>query len=181
MLFYHPAVWSISRMIRKEREHCCDDLVLGRTDQPSTYARALLGLAEMGRPAPNLYPRSDGADADQLYKRILRILNQQHMKTDHREKFGALVLLVGCMTLVFTISGFTSAYSFGLLKEPIIPERQIVTGGMPSDTVPDTDEQRAEKMEKSLEEIELEYDSDFDMDFDIETEEIKRQVERELL
>jgi beta-lactamase regulating signal transducer with metallopeptidase domain len=25
LLFYHPGVWWVSRQIRKEREHCCDD------------------------------------------------------------------------------------------------------------------------------------------------------------
>lgn len=26
LLFYHPAVWWVSRQVRQEREHCCDDL-----------------------------------------------------------------------------------------------------------------------------------------------------------
>jgi hypothetical protein len=25
-LFFHPAVWFVSNRIRREREHCCDDL-----------------------------------------------------------------------------------------------------------------------------------------------------------
>jgi DNA topoisomerase VI subunit B len=65
------------------------------------------------------------------------------MKTKLREKIGALVLLAGCMILVLTISGFT-------------PERQIIPGGIPSDTVPDAYEQKAEEMEKALEEIDWE-------------------------
>jgi bla regulator protein blaR1 len=28
LLFYHPAVWWISRVIRTERENCCDDAVV---------------------------------------------------------------------------------------------------------------------------------------------------------
>ena len=28
LLFYHPAVWWVSRQIRREREHCCDDLAV---------------------------------------------------------------------------------------------------------------------------------------------------------
>src|SRR5689334_1133166 len=28
ILFYHPAVWWVSRRIRQEREHCCDDLAV---------------------------------------------------------------------------------------------------------------------------------------------------------
>jgi beta-lactamase regulating signal transducer with metallopeptidase domain len=28
LLFYHPAVWWVSSQIRREREHCCDDLAV---------------------------------------------------------------------------------------------------------------------------------------------------------
>src|SRR5262249_409054 len=28
LLFYHPAVWWLSRRIRVEREHCCDDVAV---------------------------------------------------------------------------------------------------------------------------------------------------------
>ena len=34
LLFYHPAVWWISHVIRTEREHCCDDFVLARDTDP---------------------------------------------------------------------------------------------------------------------------------------------------
>ena len=30
LLFYHPAVWWISGVIRTERENCCDDLVVAQ-------------------------------------------------------------------------------------------------------------------------------------------------------
>jgi beta-lactamase regulating signal transducer with metallopeptidase domain len=31
MLFYHPAVWWVSRQIRVERENCCDDIAVSVT------------------------------------------------------------------------------------------------------------------------------------------------------
>ena len=34
ILFYHPAVWWISREIRRERENCCDDLAVHRSRPP---------------------------------------------------------------------------------------------------------------------------------------------------
>ena len=45
VLFYHPAVWWISRRIRVERELCCDDVVTEHAE-PIGYARALLFLEE---------------------------------------------------------------------------------------------------------------------------------------
>jgi beta-lactamase regulating signal transducer with metallopeptidase domain len=43
-IFYHPAVWWISRCIREEREHCCDDLVARLYEDRMPYARALMML-----------------------------------------------------------------------------------------------------------------------------------------
>jgi beta-lactamase regulating signal transducer with metallopeptidase domain len=45
LLFYHPVVWWVSRVIRQEREHCCDDMALQVTGQSALeYAEVLLRL-----------------------------------------------------------------------------------------------------------------------------------------
>ena len=44
VLFYHPAVWWVSRQIRIEREHCCDDLAVRILNDKPRYARALFEL-----------------------------------------------------------------------------------------------------------------------------------------
>lgn len=46
LLFYHPAVWWVSRQIRIEREHCCDDHVVALTRDRSSYVRALAAVAQ---------------------------------------------------------------------------------------------------------------------------------------
>jgi uncharacterized protein (TIGR03435 family) len=48
LLFYHPAVWWISRRMRIEREHCCDAVVVQLCGDPIDYAAALAEL-EGGR------------------------------------------------------------------------------------------------------------------------------------
>src|SRR5262249_13851986 len=47
LLFYHPAVWWLSRRIRLERENCCDDLAVHLCGDPYTYARALADLEQL--------------------------------------------------------------------------------------------------------------------------------------
>ena len=47
LLFYHPAVWWLSRRIRAERENCCDDLAVSLCGDPYAYARALADLEEL--------------------------------------------------------------------------------------------------------------------------------------
>ena len=46
LLFYHPAVWWVSRSIRDEREHCCDDVAVAVTGNPLDYAKALTLMEE---------------------------------------------------------------------------------------------------------------------------------------
>jgi uncharacterized protein (TIGR03435 family) len=71
MLFYHPAVWWVSREICREREHCCDDLAVSATGDAILYAEALAGL-ETSRAA---WPQTALAAADgSLSNRIARLL-----------------------------------------------------------------------------------------------------------
>ena len=46
LFFYHPAIWWMSRRIRLEREHCCDDLVVSRLGSRVEYGRALLAIEQ---------------------------------------------------------------------------------------------------------------------------------------
>lgn len=69
LLFYHPAVWWISRVIRDERENCCDDLVVEVTGAALEYAAALTALENL---RPNLAPVLAATDGN-LMKRVRRL------------------------------------------------------------------------------------------------------------
>lgn len=69
-LFYHPAVWWVSRRVRAAREHCCDDLTVTICDR-LVYARALSNLAEMATPQLAM-----AATGGPLVDRIRRILGR---------------------------------------------------------------------------------------------------------
>lgn len=70
LLFYHPAVWWLSRHIRAERELCCDDLAVGVCDR-LVYATALTDLATLATPGVAL-AATDG----NLVQRVRRILGR---------------------------------------------------------------------------------------------------------
>jgi len=70
LLFYHPAVWWVSRRIRAEREHCCDDEAIAICGDALNYARALT-LMEEWRTAPALLM---AANRSPLGERVLRLL-----------------------------------------------------------------------------------------------------------
>lgn len=46
LFFYNPAVWYLSRSIRRDREELCDRFVLTRTSCRRAYAELLLGFAD---------------------------------------------------------------------------------------------------------------------------------------
>ncbi len=78
LLFYHPAIWWISRRIRLDREFCCDDIAA----QFNGYRLALaegLAVIEATRLEKNVAPLAVTALGNKkpgiTYRRIKRILN----------------------------------------------------------------------------------------------------------
>jgi beta-lactamase regulating signal transducer with metallopeptidase domain len=74
LLFFHPAVWVVSRWLRLEREHCCDAIVLRHVDRPRMYVETLASLA-----TPESGPRHALAAManQQLVWRVRRILRSE--------------------------------------------------------------------------------------------------------
>ena len=77
LLFFHPAVWYVSRCVSRERENCCDDMVLATGAEATGYAELLVRIAEMTqfqRPAPAAALAASGAHPTKLRERVLRVL-----------------------------------------------------------------------------------------------------------
>lgn len=92
LLFYHPAVWWLSRRIRNERELCCDDLALTIVRDSATYGRMLLALEEMRHTAlPQPAVSATGGD---LVHRIRRLLpTRRPLEQPSRSWFPGLITL----------------------------------------------------------------------------------------
>ncbi|HEX8153283.1 MAG TPA: M56 family metallopeptidase [Thermoanaerobaculia bacterium] len=71
LMFYHPAVWWMSRQVRIERENCCDDLAVAVCGNALQYARALTRLEEL-RTAPMQTVLA--ANGGSLIERIRRLV-----------------------------------------------------------------------------------------------------------
>ena len=70
IFFFHPAVWWISAQLRKEREHCCDDIASAQCGGAVDYVRALAALEEL-RAAP--FP-AVAATGGSLIDRVRRLV-----------------------------------------------------------------------------------------------------------
>jgi beta-lactamase regulating signal transducer with metallopeptidase domain len=88
LVFYHPATWWITHVIRREREHCCDDMAVAVIRDRATYARSLTALECLRAPVLSLSPAANGGN---LLVRVRRILQPQE---ESMKPFSVLVGLV---------------------------------------------------------------------------------------
>jgi beta-lactamase regulating signal transducer with metallopeptidase domain len=98
VLFHHPAMWWLSRRVREEREHACDDLAVAVCGDPVVLAQALAGLQGRGRPVgpPRLALAAQGGF---LVRRIRHLLSSTPPRPDWRW-LGVLLLLLCTGTLL---------------------------------------------------------------------------------
>jgi len=78
LLFYNPAVWWLSKRIRQEREHACDDLAVAACGDAVAVAEALADLEHARHAPPRLALAANGGA---LLQRVARLL-------DHRPSSG---------------------------------------------------------------------------------------------
>ena len=90
ILFYHPAVWWLSKRIRAEREHCCDDIAIRLCGSRKVYAEALIEMERARQPRPILaVAAADGI----VLQRFRRVLGMSSSVVDWQSAVGTLVFL----------------------------------------------------------------------------------------
>jgi len=100
-MFYNPGVWWVSKTIRIEREHCCDDTVVNATDSAHAYAAALTALEENRSSRAHLAIAATGGH---LMKRIRRILH-------HTEPASSPLLpIFNATLLIVVLAGMLTAW-----------------------------------------------------------------------
>ena len=133
LLFYHPAVWWLSKRIRAERENCCDDVALSVCGNPAEYARAL-ALMEQWRAAPTF---AMAANRGPLALRVTRLLGLTEKGSSLRNAgvaFGVLCLAAALIAgnALFGVVRTASAHSFSLHQSDDRAGVIVVTAPRPS-------------------------------------------------
>lgn len=138
LLFYHPAVWWMSDHIRREREHCCDDLAVTVCGDRLAYAKALTYLEERRGPIPT---GAFAANGGVLKRRIARLLSVDQPPAFPRTA-AALLLMIAATTAALAAWGVAHAQSPQLqqaatqgqrssVKEPAMPRHPGPSQGVP--------------------------------------------------
>jgi GWxTD domain-containing protein len=116
LLFYNPAVWWISTVIRTERENCCDDVVVATSGDAHEYATALAALATSGWAVGETALAATGGN---LVKRIRRLLAQPEGSRT------ALAPMLSAGILVVTCGVALAAWQSPRQNAPVVPESAI--------------------------------------------------------
>lgn len=129
LLFYHPAVWWLSRRLCLERELCCDAVAVRSTGNPVRYAETLERIARLVRihPIPGLalgIKPSDGV----LLRRVQHVLGCAQPQPISGVWFAALATLSVVAALILGMFRDTQAESTPQepangLALPVMPAR----------------------------------------------------------
>ncbi len=102
VLFYHPAVWWISKQIRIEREHCCDDIAVVVCGDAVTYVQALAEMEQLRMSAGFAMAAKSGS----LLERVHRLATRKPI-THRTARDGwwvgipAMLLVMGLVVIQF--------------------------------------------------------------------------------
>nr|WKN34706.1 M56 family metallopeptidase [Tunicatimonas sp. TK19036] len=136
VLFYHPAIWWISQIIRDEREKCCDDLAVTVCGNPLVYAKALAHMESLQQ-SPSELVLAFARQGASLLGRIERLL-QPHASSSRTSAAPAIVSMLLVLSFLITYrmttsiarnpdTSPTSLYSGAILS---IPQLQRSEGGI---------------------------------------------------
>lgn len=143
IFFFNPGYWYLSKVIEREREHVCDDMVVSHSANAHTYARALTNLAELTYFNSSPLALNVARKESSLFFRIKRIIHPS--KTEIMEKSikkrscQLASLLIACtILLLFTLdvsgnSGSTT-YVDSQEAQAAATEKTMVVEGTVKDT-----------------------------------------------
>jgi beta-lactamase regulating signal transducer with metallopeptidase domain len=129
LLFFHPAVWWISRQVRIEREHCCDDEAVALCGDPVDYARALATMEEL-RLGPVPAVAANGGSLSGRIRRLLGIRDDENSEGVRPAIALAAALMV---TMIAVLPLFAGSYIYEAVTARAPGEHIVVIGDSDED------------------------------------------------
>ena len=130
LLFFHPAVWWISRGVRLEREHIADDFAARQLGEPRRLALALSELERLQFSTHHLAQAANGGD---LMSRIKRLLRPAPQTLNWKAAMPLLALAGACLGIYGQAVAADSApvlerrpvIDFGVCGKPVYPAASL--------------------------------------------------------
>ena len=127
LLFYHPAVWWISKQVRDEREKIADDFAASKLGEPRRLALALSELEKLQFSHHHLAQAANGGN---LMVRIKRLIRPETQARSWKAAVPVLGLLLACAvqypqpalaTSPATAKSIQATLDFGSCAKPVYP------------------------------------------------------------
>jgi bla regulator protein BlaR1 len=174
--FFNPFVWMVSGIMKREREHCCDDAVVHLHGSATEYVHALATLEEVRLSRTGL-SLSLAENKNQLFNRIKRIMEKSVRNYSSRERIVPALLLVMGLICASWISNQT--YETDMRSE-MTNSQTVVSDTTKKDKknkktkkvaarakeTAETKEQKKSKKEISKNPADKDYDLDLDVELD---------------
>jgi beta-lactamase regulating signal transducer with metallopeptidase domain/protein involved in polysaccharide export with SLBB domain len=126
LLFYHPAVWLVSRSVRESREQCCDDLTISVCDR-LTYVSALSSVAALRSASPAL-----AASGGSLRYRVERLLRPRSSVSSASFSMGWLGVIPVALVIA---AAMPVASTSQISAPPAMTQTQTVSDPAPEPVV----------------------------------------------
>jgi beta-lactamase regulating signal transducer with metallopeptidase domain len=111
LFFYHPAVWILSTLVRREREICCDEMAVAATGDRVAYAEMLEKFYalrfEKGQRTPVLAAALGGRGGKSILRRVRCVLEGDRVAP--RRKMSAPLMAVLAMVIAGSVLTFAMA------------------------------------------------------------------------
>jgi beta-lactamase regulating signal transducer with metallopeptidase domain len=153
LLFYHPAVWYVSRVLRVEREKCCDELAVAATGERLVYVEALQLVAHRRLAAsPSILATAIGGTRTMnLLERVRNVLGIRPAASTARYwpvGIAALVLPLGlwCVT-----AGLAPVATADEGEKPAAKEGERKEGERPDPNRPEGERKEGERRDPNRE------------------------------
>jgi beta-lactamase regulating signal transducer with metallopeptidase domain len=130
VLFFHPAVWWLSRTVRERREVCCDEIAVRSCAGPTVYARALLRLEEQ-RTVKLRLAMALGGCGGSLLGRVRKVLGED-IAMESRMTSGVSVAAAGALVLALLLGpkvGEAVAAPVAAVAQPVVAHVAAVLPG----------------------------------------------------
>lgn len=111
VFFFNPAVLWISALVKREREHCCDDITIETSSSKVVYIKALVACQEYMHRQP-MYAMALNGKKKHLLSRVKRLVSNDRKPMTYIEK-SILAICILTAALLFTF------FSYGEKKENV--------------------------------------------------------------
>ncbi|NOY42324.1 MAG: M48 family metalloprotease [Planctomycetes bacterium] len=122
LLFFHPVVWLVSRQVRRDREECCDAVVVAHTAKPQAYAELLVNIAA-ATPPPLAGLALARHPLTQRIRRILKLEDEPMLVS--RNALGSFTL--AALTLVAVVLWQPTTTSIAEEQDASVAAKGITT------------------------------------------------------